>query len=524
MKKTVKMLSVVWLVLVLLVAGCSNGSSTGETGEPDTQKNNEDGGGEKTSLVIAQSADITTLDPQNSLSTNGDRVFRNMFSRLFYRDSNMEIQPELVDTYENIDEQTWHFKLKEGVTFHNGDPLTAEDVKFSLERVMNDDTLKEFPYFTQLSAVNVVDELTVEIVTDGPMPTILPLLAKSGADVLPKNYFEEVGLEEFQKKPIGSGPYKFVEWKRDDQVVLEANENYYGGAPKWKEVVVRAIPESSTRVGELLTGGVDIATDIPPNEWDRINSEKGVSLATGETTRVMLLMLRHTEGYATSDPRVREAIDLAINEKAIVDSVLKGTAVPVRSRVPEGVIGSNPDTYNTYVYDVEKAKELLADAGYADGLELTFTAPKGRYPLDGEVAQLIASMLGEVGIKVNLQILESSAFLDVYNSKKNEELIMIGLADGLLDASYSLVHYTKDRAAGQTDYFNEKVEQLFHDAGRNLNSDERIQQYQEIQEIVAEERPHVFLYQQNANYGVSDGVDFSPRLDEVIFFSDITLK
>ena len=521
MKK--RYLSIVALLFatVIFVFGCSNTpSSSGENGSEKGKEENE----EKNTLVIAQSADLTTMDPQNSLSTTGDRVFRNMFSRLFYRDASMEIKPELVESYENVDDETWHFKLKEGVTFHNGDSLTAEDVKFSLERVMTDESLKEFPYFTQLSAVNVIDELTVEIKTDGPMPTLLRLLAKSGADVVPKNYFEEVGLAEFQKNPVGSGPYKYVDWKRDDKVVLEAYEGYFGDAPKWKEVIVRAITESSTRVGELLTGGVDIATDIPPNEWDRVDGENGVSLIKGDTTRVMLLMLRHTDGYVTADPKVREAIDLAINEQAIVDSVLKGTAVPVRSRVPEGVLGSNPDLYNTYVYDVEKAKALLAEAGYADGLELTFTAPKGRYPLDGEVAQLVAGMLEEVGIKVNLELLESSAFLDKYNSNSNEEMIMIALADGLLDASYSLVHYTKDRAAGQTDYFNEEVENLFNAAGRNLNEKERIEQYQKIQEIVAEERPHIFLFQQGSNYGVSDSMNFAPRLDEVINFSDVTLK
>ncbi|HCX51121.1 MAG TPA: peptide ABC transporter substrate-binding protein [Bacillus sp. (in: Bacteria)] len=511
------------LATILLVAGCSGGGSS-TSGKSDQDNKEGDKGNEKTTLTIAQSADLTTMDPQNSLSTNGDRVFRNMFSRLFYRDSNMEIQPELVDTYENIDDATWQFKLKEGITFHNGDVLTAEDVKFSLERVMSDDTLKEFPYFQQLTEVNVIDEMTVEIKTDGPMPTILPLLAKSGSDILPKKYFEEVGVDEFQKKPIGSGPYKYVEWKRDDRVVLEAYDDYFGEKPKWKQVIVRAIPESSTRVGELLTGGVDFATDIPPNEWDRVNSEEGVSLVNGDTTRVMLIMLRHTDGYVTSDPKVREAIDLAINEQAIVDSVLKGTAVPVRSRVPKGVIGANPDLYNTYVYDVEKAKQLLAEAGYEDGLELTFTAPKGRYPLDGEVAQLVASMLGEVGITVNLELLESSAFLDKYNSNSNKEMIMIALADGLLDASYSLVHYTKERASGQTDYYNEEVEELFNAASQNLNAEERVKQFQKIAEIVAEERPHIFLFQQGANYGVSDSLNFAPRLDEVINFSEITLK
>ncbi len=517
MKKSFRFVLVACIIMAFMIAGCSGKSSTGES-------SNGKKGKDKTTLILAQSADITTLDPQNSLSTTGDRVFRNMFSRLFNRDDKMEIQQELVESYKNVDEVTWKFKLKEGVKFHNGDPLTAEDVKYSLERVMKDQTLKEFPYFTQLSKINVIDDLNFEIITDGPMPTLLRLLAKSGADIMPKKYIEKVGMDEFLKKPVGSGPYKFVKWDRDDRVVLEGFTDYFGGAPKWKEVIVRAIPESSTRVGELLTGGVDIATDIPPNEWDRVNGEKGVSLLNGDTTRVMLLVVRTTKGFATSDPKVREAIDLAINEKAIVDSVLKGTGVPVRTRVPEGVVGSNPDLYNTYEYDLDKAKKLLAEAGYKNGLEITLTAPKGRYPLDGEVAQLVASMLGEAGIKVNLKLLESSAYLDEYNSNSNKELLMIGLADGLLDASYSLVHYTKDRAAGQTDYYNQEVEKLFHDAGRNLNEEERIKQYQEIQSIVAEERPHIFLFQQNANYGVSDRVTFQTRLDEVINFSDISLK
>ncbi|MTW87907.1 ABC transporter substrate-binding protein [Virgibacillus dakarensis] len=513
MKILYKLLLVVSLVAFLFVTGCSNESS-GEGNQNQSEKDNS-------TLVIAQSADLTTMDPQNSLSTNGERVFRNMFSRLFIWDQDMEIQPDVVDKYEQIDEVTWRFTLKEGITFHNGDPLTAEDVKFSLERVMTDQTLKEFPYFKQLKEVNVLDDLNVEIVTDGPMPTLLKVLAKSGSDILPKNYFEEVGGEGFQKKPIGSGPYKYVDWVHDDKVILEPYEDYFGDTAKWDKVEVRAITESSTRVGELLTGGVDIATDIPPNEWERVSSEEGVELVKGDTTRVMLLVMRTTEGTVTADPRVRKAIDLAINQRAIVDSLLKGTGVPVRSRVPEGVFGSHPDLYDSYVYDVEKAKKLLAEAGYADGVEINLTAPKGRYPLDGEVAQLISSMLGEAGITVNLELLESSAFLDVYNSNSNKEMIMIGLADGLFDASYSLVHYTKDRAKGQTDYYNEEVEQLYHDAGRNLDEEERLEQYKRLQEIVAEERPHIFLYQEGMNYGVSKDINFKPRLDSVILYDDI---
>ena len=512
------------LALVLFLAACGGDSE----GEAEAETEGDEGSSEvekdDNHLVIAQSSDLITMDPQDSLSTTGDRFFSNVVDRLFVRNENMEVVPDLVESYENVDEETWSYKLKEGITFHNGEDLTAEDVKFSLERVMTDDTLKEYPYFTQLKEVNVISDYEFEIVTDGPMPTIQHVLAKTGSDILPKDYIEEVGIEGYMEHPIGTGPYKFVEWKVDDRVVMEKNEDYFGEEPKWDKVTLRAIGEGSTRVGELLTGGVDLITDVTPNEWDRVESNEGTSLVSGESTRVALLMNRMTEGSVTADPKVREAIDLAIDQQAIVDSVLQGSGVPVRSRVPEGVHGSDPDLYDTYVYDPERAKELLEEAGYGDGLELTLTSSKGRYPMDGQVAELIAVMLGEVGIDVNLELLESGTFIEKYSNNENEELIMIALADGLLDASYSLVHYSIDRAAGQTDYHNEEVDQLFKDASRNLNEEERVEQFKQIQQTVAEERPHTFLYQDKVNYGVSDAIEFQPRLDENIIFDDVIKK
>src|SRR5699024_8875185 len=383
MKKRVFVMFAVFFSSIFFLIGCSKDSSTEASG--DANNKNDD------TLIIAQASDITTMDPQNSLSTTGDRVFRNMYNPLFYWDDGVEIEAELVEDYDQVDDTTWHFTLKDGVTFHNDDQLTADDVKFSLERVMTDDTLKEFPYFTQLKEVNVLDDLEFEIITDGAMPTLLKVLAKSGADILPKDYFEEMGLEEFQKNPVGSGPYKYIDWIHDDKVVLEAYQDYFDGEPKWEEVEVRSIPESSTRVGELMTGGVDLATDIPPNEWERVESKDSVELIEGETTRVNLLMVRTTEGTVTEDPKVREAIDLAIDKQARVDSLLIGKGTPIRKRVHEVVLGSNTDLYDKQDHYVEKEKDLLAEAGYPDGVELSYTASKGRYPLDGEVAELITA-------------------------------------------------------------------------------------------------------------------------------------
>lgn len=515
MKFTYGRLLIFSMLALLFIVGCSAESSDNESGESS---------GSDETLIIGQSSDLETMDPQAVSSTTADRIFKNMHAYMFYWDENVELENGVVEDYEQKDDETWVFQLKEGIEFHNGDALTAEDVKFSLERVMEDSSLKQYLYFNQLKEVNVLGEYEVEIKTDGPMTTLLTLLAKSGSEILPKNYIDEVGMSEFQNDPIGAGPYKFVEWQKDAHVVLEPFEDYYDGEPKWKEVIIRSIPENSTRVGELISGDVDIITDVPPNEWDRVNGGEDTAVIEGATTRVMLLIVRLTDGTVTADPKVREAIELAIDNKSIVDNLFDGKAVPVRSRVPENVFGSDPNLYDEYLYDVEKAKSLLAEAGYPDGVEITMTAPNGNYPLDSEVAEMIAAMLGEAGITVNIELLESSAFSEVYNNGTNEELLMIGLADGLLDASYSLTHYTEARAAGQTDFYNEEAEELYYTAIGNNNDDERIEQYQRIQQIAAEERPHIFLYQLPAFYGVDSNIQFSPQIYEYFRFDDITIK
>lgn len=164
---------------------------------------------------------------------------------------------------------TLNIKLIEGITFHNGDPLTSEDVKFSIERVATDDTMVEYTFFKPIKEVEIIDDHNLNIITHEPLPTLLDLISKSASEILPKNYIEENGIDHFRKNPVGSGPYQYVEWVKDDRVVLEPYEDYFGGKEtEWKQVIVRNIPEASTRVGELITGNAHIIDDVPPNEWD----------------------------------------------------------------------------------------------------------------------------------------------------------------------------------------------------------------------------------------------------------------
>lgn len=508
-------------VAALALTSCALGSDL-------ENADNGGNGGETKRLVLAQSSDFKSLDPQNVLETPAERVMRNVYSRLFIIDDEMNPQPDLVTEYDQTDELTWTFDIRDDVTFQNGDSLTAEDVAFSLNRPSDDDALLEYLYWNGIEDVVAVDDYTVEITTTEPMPTLIRLLAKSGGDIMPAGLIEEIGMEEFLKAPIGSGPYQIRKWTPDDRIILDSYDDYFGGEPVWDEVEFRVIPEASTRIGELLTGGVDIITDIPPVDWDRLETEDSADVVFGDTTRTMLMLLRNKEGWITADHRVREAIDLAINNEEITEGLFKGAAKPIRSRVPVGIFGANPDLQDTFVYDLDRAKELVAEVEAETGepIELDITAPNNRYPLDSDATQMIAQMLEEAGITVNLEMLEGAAMSDAFGNNTFGEGMIIGLADALLDAKYSVGHYLGGDPAnvGRADYDNPKVNELLHEANTSMDQDLREKNYQEALKIIAEDRAHVFLYQLPAAYGVSTRVDFEPRLDDRTYFNDITLK
>ncbi|WP_353626378.1 ABC transporter substrate-binding protein [Bacillus sp. JCM 19041] len=227
--------------------------------------------------------------------------------------------------------------------------------------------------------------------------------------------------------PIGTGPYQFEEWVRDSQIVLTPYADYYEGAvEEWDEVVFRVIPENSTRVSELLTGGVDIAVNVPPADWDRVNGNAGTAMETETSNRTMMLILRATEGFPTSDVRVRQALNLAIDNGAITESALRGGGVPTKTRVAPGNFGAEESLYDTYDYDVEEAKQLMEEAGYPDGFEMTLHSPRGRYLQDAEVAELVGGMLQAINVTVNVEFMEWSNFVEMRQAGTNKDAYLIG--------------------------------------------------------------------------------------------------
>ncbi|WP_067724613.1 ABC transporter substrate-binding protein [Oceanobacillus damuensis] len=527
MLKSIKVFTLIFLVVVLVACNggqSSTSTSSGSTNEEAGQNSNEveeSNNEEDRTLVIGIPTDIKSFDIHDHNQIITEAVHINIFSYLLKRDKEMEVQPDLVKDYKVIDDEVWEFDLKEGVTFHNGDVLTANDVKFTLERVAKDEALTEHSRLKVIKEVKVLDDHKFQIITDGPQPTLINLLSRIGSGILPQKYIEENGWDHFLSNPIGSGAFKFVEWRRDDRIILEPYENYYGGnIQDVDQVVFRVVPEVMTRINELITGGVDIVTDLTPDDITRIEDAEGVSATSAPSQRVALLGIQHREGYVTSDPKVREAIELAIDNEAITEHVLKGEATPTRTRVTPGNFGSNPDLFNTQLYDIERAKQLLQEAGYPNGVDITLTVPSDRYLKSKEVNETIAAMLKQAGINVNVQFVEYSRFVEMRNTGDFGDLYFAAYGNSLFDGSIALEEFATETGKERAGYENQEIADLWNEAHTNMNTQVRSKQYQKIQEIVAEERPHLYLYLQNEVYGTSDKVNFTPRTDSMIVIED----
>lgn len=507
-------------IIFFILTACSNNGNGEDSGSTSTQKATED-----KILTIGVGADIETFDVHDHGNTPTETIHVNLYSYLFKRDDSGEPKGELVESYDQVDGLTWEMTLKDGITFHNGDPLTSEDVKFTLERVATDSSLIDHPNYKQIKEVDIIDDHTFRVITHDPDPSLLYRLSRVGSGIMPKDYIEENGLDHFLQNPIGTGPYQFVEWVRDSHITFKPYEDYALDVDEeWDEVVFRIIPENSTRVSELLTGGIDIAENVPPHQIDQLESNGDINVITGgDTSRVMILVARQSDGYVTQDPKLLEAIDYAIDVNSIIENILGGSGVPTLTRIVEGVFGSHEDLYDNYNYDKEYAKQLVDESSYS-GEEITLHSPQGRYLQDKEVAEMITAMLNEVGINVKLNLMEWNTFLEMRNAKENEELYFIGFGISLGDAQQALDYYTKERGEGETDYYNEEVEELLNASRVNMDEEERVEQLRRIQEIIAEDRPHITLYEAQVIYGVSDHLDFKPALDTSLRAEDIKRK
>lgn len=478
-------------------------------------------------LTVAMSVDIPGFDTQNASTTASETVYANMFDRLVFADSTGKLQPALATAWKRVNDTTTQFTLRQGVKFHNGDAFTAADVKYTLERGANDAKLFVNDTLKDIASVKVINDHTVQIIMKAPDPVLLNRLSRRGTEIFPSKYLNKMGFTEFNKAPVGTGPFKFVSWKRDDRVVMGAYAEYWRGKPAFDTLIVRSIPEDATRVNELITGGVDIAVDIPTQDIKRVRASNKADVVSQPTSRVMMFAFNTEKGSVTSDPRIREAIDLAIDRKLLIETVMGGYGTPVMARVTPGVTDAPQQYYNKDGYNPTRAASLLKAAGVKPGsLTVTLQSPKGRYPQDAEMTQAVGAMLQAVGINTKVETLEWSAYNSrVWGAGKVTNMGLIGVANSMMDGWFALRTLPCDGTYNKiTNWCNKQFDSLLDQSAATLNRAKRSTSLRSAYAIVAKERPMIALFQVSSLIGVNKRVSWEPRPDEVLWMFEAKLK
>lgn len=471
-------------------------------------------------MVVAFDSDVPTMDPHMHNEPNAITTNWHIFDSLLFLSRDLKIEPGLAESYEQKDDTTWIFKLRQGVTFHNGEEFNADAVKFSLERVLNEKQKSpQRGNISAISAVNVLDPYTVEIKTKEPynlLPHRLFYLS-----IVPPKYVQEVGDQEFAQKPVGTGPYKFAEWVKGDKIVLEANENYFKGAPTIKKVSFRVIPEVATQIAELQSGGVDIIRMVPPDMLAQLEGNPQLAVTSTPLLRVYYMAF-DTKKKPFDDARVRQAMNYAVDIDTIVKKVLADKAV----RTPAGV---NPNHFGfdesikPYPYDPEKAKSLLKEAGYENGFETEihyFTPGIGQ-----QITDAVISDLSKVGIKAKAKFYpESSSFVEKQRAGDLPFRLGHWGSYSVYDAD-AILQPMFDSKGVYGKYFNTpQLDALINEARSSVDQDKRKALYSQAQQLIYKEAPWIFLFSPMDNQPYNAKLQFQARADERIYAYEIDFK
>jgi peptide/nickel transport system substrate-binding protein len=487
-------------------------------------------------VVIAQGVDPSTLDMMNQQETPASNVGRHIFDSLVERDQSLKIVPALAaELPKLIAPTTWEVKLRKGVKFHNGEDFNADSVKFSLERVANPaNKLRGTSPFGPIDRVEIVDPYTVKVHTKKPWPIFVNAMTFIQAAMYPPKEYAGKDTAHVSRNPIGTGPYKFVRWAKDEEIVLEANGSYWRGAPKIKTAVFRPIPDDAVRVAALQNGEIDVAVNIPPHLGPIIEKHPRVTLSTAPSIRTIQLMFythqmdaqhKPTGAYQgpTADKRVRQAIAHALEVDEIIKGVLDGKAVRTPLMLTSLHFGFDAGL-KPIKQDLAKTKQLLTEAGYAGGLDIVLNAPQGRYVRDKEVAEAATGQLNKAGIRTTLRTFEFVNYLNnmVYVHKAGP-VWLIGWGTPTLDAETVYVPLFRSGNIF-VNWHNEDFNRMVDEAQTIMDEKKRREQYLRINKLWLDEMPAVPLYQQVDLYGVSRRLSWKARSDEVIQAFQMSLK
>ena len=501
-------------------------------------------------LTIAFASETSSVDPHWHIVTANSSVSQHIFDRLVHLDATQTPVPGLATAWKSVDDNTWEFVLREGVTFHDGAPLTVEDVIFSYDRAQNvPGAIFNLRAYLGDKTFEKVDEKTLRVRTQQSNP-LVPIELSTTA-IISRRIGEGATSADYNsgKAAIGTGPFKFVEYVPGARIVMERHDAYWGAKPEWRKVVIQPIAVGGSRVAALQAGDVDMIDSVPPADIAHLESAAGVALERGVANRMIFLsfdqgrkvspFVRGKDGSEIPNPfldlRVRQAINLAIDKKAIAARILEGNGQAAEQLVPPGIFGHNAGI-KLVEPDIAKAKALLAEAGLPDGFRVTLHGPNDRFIRDTAVVQAVAQMLTRIGIATEVETMPGTVFYKRASGGGPEDgsefsffLIGYGAATGEVSAALrNLVHsFDKSKGFGSNNrlrYSNRELDAMIEKGLGTLDDDARRALFEEVCARAMNDVAVLPLYYPISVWGMKNSLTYTGRTDERTLAFDVTMK
>ncbi len=468
------------LALLTMTAGLFAGVAGCKKDEGNTK------GGAKDTIVIATMSETPSLTPNEHSAVAGTYMNLLTYESLLYRDMDMKLQPCLAESYKNISDTEWEFKIRKGVKFHTGEEMTVEDVKASLDWAQNFPLIKTNT--ENIKQVDIIDDETIKITTFEPCAVILENLAANGNAIVPKKLID--AGNNFNENPIGTGPYVFKEWKMGDSLTFEAFEDYWDGEPKIKNMIWKIIPEGSSRTIALEAGEIDFIVEVEQMDIDRLENNEDVKVYKYEATDYNCMQLNHEYGYF-GDPLVRHAINAAINKENVVTVAANGLGTPVKTQTPANLDGCSEE--NADDYDVEKAKQYLEEAG-VNPADINFSIICSN-DMKKRAGEVIQADLKKIGINCTLESMDLATYLSA--TTEGNFSASIGGTNSSSQIGYCkyLFHSDSIGGANRARMVDSKVDSLIEEAMVTLDEDEHREVMEELNAYLNELCVHIPLWQ-----------------------------
>ncbi len=467
---------------------------------------------------MAQGADPAGLHPLLEAGLVEASAYGNVYDPLVTHDPDGRLVPGLAELWERRDDHSWVFRLRSGVTFHDGEPFDAASVRFTIEKLL--DPASSSPIRAQLEMIDHVetpDARTALIVTKRPFAPLVAELTQ--LMMLPRAYAERVGFAALAEQPNGTGPYRLVERVRDERIVLERNDDYWRGTSSVRTVELRPMPETATRLAAVRTGQAGLAVNVPSDQTLMLERE-GLRVVGRPGVQALYVRL-HARKPPLDDVRVRRAIVHAVDVDQIVATLYGGRARRISGPYPPEVFGYDAAA-PLPAYDPQLSRWLLREAGVAERTEIVFEAPRGRYPKDDQVALAVAGFLEQVGLRVQLRTLEWGAYLKKIQAGDGEHLFLLAGTNRTFDPHFTIARlYGNGSVFGHHYYGNAEIDSLAADASAELDAERRAGLYGSILATLRADVPALWLAQLDDLYALRPGAAWQPRADSLLRARDL---